>query len=267
MAKVLRIRKEEIGLKEALQQFLFLKRAQGLADRTIEDYQYHVGAFFKFCDTWEDVSEKIKEYMAQDIKANTYNIRIRYLRAFFDWCVSEGFLAQNPLKGFKLRKAENRIVNIDEDVLKQLLEIPDRKTFTGLRDYALILLHLDTGIRPQEALSLTKEDICLRQGLVNVRSATAKTRVVRSLPISPVTAQAIGRLMAAQNERWKTGLVFCTYEGQPMNRKSWSRRMMEYSKKVGVKVRPYDLRHCFALYYLRADGDVFSLQRILGTPI
>ena len=264
MAKVLRIQKEAVSPQQALEQFLLLKRAQGLSERTIEDYRYHVTAFFKYCEGWEDVGDKIKEYMSQEIKPNTYNIRIRYLRAYFDWCVSEGCLCSNPLKGWKLRKGESRIVNIDEEILKKLLDLPDRTTFTGLRDYALILLHLDTGIRPQEALSLTKDDVCLRQGLVNVGSATAKTRVSRTLPILPVTAQAIGKLIAAHNESWKTNLIFCTYEGQAMNRKTWSRRMLDYSRKLGIKIRPYDLRHSFALGYLRGNGDVFSLKSILG---
>jgi integrase len=49
-----------------------------------------------------------------------------------------------------------------------------------------------------------------------------------------------------------------------MNKDSWGKRMDYNSNLIGHKIRAYDLRHCFALYYLRAGGDVFSLQRMMG---
>jgi len=264
MAKVVEIKQEDINPEEALQEFLLLKKAQGLAKVTLDDYSFHVRAFFKHCEGWDNVSTALVHYMSQEIKANTYNLRLRYLRAFFDWCVSEGYLSQNPLKGWKLRKTEPRIVNIPDTVLKGLLDTPNKKTFAGLRDYTLILIQLDTGIRPKEALSLSIEDVCFKQMLVNVKAASAKTRVSRSLPISPITAQALKKLISAHHESWRTDLIFCTHEGQPMDRRHWAKRLAEYSEIINYKIRPYDLRHSFALYYLRSGGDVFSLQRIMG---
>lgn len=63
MAKVLRIQREDVSPQQALEQFLLLKRAQGLAERTIEDYCYHVTAFFKYCAGWDNVGDKIKEHV------------------------------------------------------------------------------------------------------------------------------------------------------------------------------------------------------------
>lgn len=52
------------------------------------------------------------EYMSDDIKPATYNLRWVYLKAFFSWCIGEGYLNENPLDGFKKRKAQERIVDI-----------------------------------------------------------------------------------------------------------------------------------------------------------
>jgi integrase/recombinase XerD len=65
-------------------------------------------------------------------------------------------------------KTETRIVNIDEDALGKLVSAPNLNTFAGIRDYALILLQLDTGIRPKEALTLIETDVCFNPMLVNI---------------------------------------------------------------------------------------------------
>ena len=67
-------------------------------------------------------------------------------------------LSDNPLAGFKKRNDEGRFVQIDEKVLSDLLLLPDQRTYAGLRDYALLLDFLDTGIRLKEAFSLMEID-------------------------------------------------------------------------------------------------------------
>lgn len=264
MPKVFSISKIDISPSEALEEFLLLKKAQGNSDTTLNDYKYHVTTFFKRCQGWEKVATEINHYLAEKVMPATYNIRLKYLRIFLEWCTTEGYIIKNPIKNWKYKKAEDRIVDIPEDVLKQLLNAPNKKSFVGLRDYTLIVLTLDTGIRPKEAMSLTKEDVCFKQMLVSVRSTIAKTRVPRSLPISSLAGQSIRKLISVHHEAWKTKLIFCTFEGNKMDRNRWARRMNIYSNKIGYKIRPYDLRHVFALYYLRAGGDVFSLQKMMG---
>ncbi|MFZ5650120.1 MAG: tyrosine-type recombinase/integrase [Bacillota bacterium] len=127
--------------------------------------------------------------MAQPVKPATFNLRLIYLRTFLDWCIQEGIFTENPLAGFKRRKTEARIVNIDENTLTRLINLPNKNTFAGLRDFALTLLTLDTGIRPKEALSLKVDDVNLRSLEVNIRSEVAKTRtsrlIIKSLKVVP----------------------------------------------------------------------------------
>lgn len=136
--------------EEALRGFLFWKQAQGISKTTLQDYRLHVIRFFtRYPDCWSDgdLKNSAIEYMADDIKPATFNLRLIYLKVFFEWCVGEGKLSQNPLKGFKKRKAQPRIVEVPENTLQRLLELPNKKTFAGLRDYALLLFTLDTGTR------------------------------------------------------------------------------------------------------------------------
>ena len=269
MSRILRLEGNvNVNWEEALQGFLFWKQAQGLSKTTLNDYERHAEMFFKrFPNSWQsdDLRRCLLEYMADDIKPATYNLRLIYLRAFFQWCITEGYLVDNPLKDFKRRKAPGRIVDLSEDTLKELLQLPDQSTFAGLRDYALILLTLDTGIRPKEAFALKDDHIDLKHLLIVIPAEAAKTRVERTLPIMPTTAEILRKLVRTIQSVWGEGVsVFCTCEGRSMTRHTWNDRMQFYSKKLGVKVRPYDLRHSFAVIYLRNGGHAFGLQNTLG---
>ena len=45
---------------------------------------------------------------------------------------------------------------------------------------------------------------------------------------------------------------------------SLTHRFKKYSSQIGYKITPYDLRHSFALMYLRNGGNIFALQRTMG---
>lgn len=103
--------KQQVSNWEAMQGFLFWKQAQGLSKTTINDYKKHITLFFKrFPDCWRDdnIKYSILEYMSDEIKPATVNLRLVNLKGFFEWCVAEGELAENPLKGLKKRKTESR---------------------------------------------------------------------------------------------------------------------------------------------------------------
>ncbi|MDK2878127.1 MAG: integrase/recombinase XerD [Thermoanaerobacteraceae bacterium] len=254
--------------KSALKLFLGYKKAQNVSARTLQDYEYFVSQFFKrFPNAFND--EKLKsaayEYLSDDMKPATYNLRLNNLRVFINFCIKEGYISKNPFKDFKHRKADNRIVQIDADIFKKLLKLPNLKTFAGLRDYALILLTLDTGIRPSEAFSLLIDNINLDAMEVYVRSEEAKTRIKRTLPISYVTVNALQKLINARPKDWGKNIpLFCTEYGTKLNRHRWADRMRRYSEELGIKIMPYSLRHGFALQFLRNGGNAFALQRLLG---
>lgn len=254
---------------DALTEFLELKHVQGLSKQTKSDYTRTVTLLFKrYPDAWES-DEKLKlaayDHLSQDIMPATFNNRLTYLRTFFKWCVESGKIGANPLVNIKKRKAESRIVSIEKKVLRDLLSAPDQSTFVGLRDYTLMILTLDTGIRPKEALSLLPCDFNADAREVYVAAKIAKTRVSRTLPISLATIRAIRKLLNVRSPEWGADVpVFCSWEGKPLNRHTWGDRMEYYSDMIGKKIRPYDLRHVFALEFIRNGANAFAVQKALG---
>lgn len=259
---------------EILESFMYYKRVQGLSDRTLQDYNNHINYFFKHHPyAWGDyngvnelkLKSELFEYLSRDVKPATFNLRLMYLKSFLQYAVDEGYIKSNPLVQFKKRKAEVRVVELPEDILAKLLNIPDKKTYSGLRDYTLILFILDTGTRPSEALSLLPSDIDLKYGVATIPAEIAKTRTSRTLPLLPPTISAIEKLIKVRPSEWRNDVpLFCSFEGTRMTKDSLRGRLDKYSEMLGVKIRPYDLRHAFALLYLRSGGNVFTLQKTLG---
>ena len=242
-----------------LETYVNLKKAEGRAERTIEDYVYHVKRFFNRFPSclvdYETFQLSVFKYMAEDgVRNATYNnLRRRYLKAFFQWAIRWGYVPfGNPFVELPEKKYQEKIINIPDEILKKLLDMANRETFTGLRDFTLIFLQLDTGIRPGEALQLIPSDIDLRQAEVRVRAEVAKTREARTMPLSPALMQSLTELMSIleQNfEQYETMPVFCSWEGTSLSNDFWAKRMKKYYSRR-ITDYPQDINTVFIETYV-----------------
>lgn len=257
------------NLPAVVDEFLLFKGASGASKRTLEDYAYHLNRFLKRFPCLTDyraLEKAILEYFSEKAAPATRNTRLKCLRAFLNWCVSQGYLPGNPTAGLKRAKEDLEAVrHVPLEHLKKLLDQPDKRTYTGLRDYCLLLVQIDTGARPGELFQVKVSDLNLEARELYIRPEVAKTRVGRTLILSPFTAEALARFLRVRPAWWPPDVpLFATEEGRSLSRQHWARRVKQYCQRAGVNVTPYGLRHSFALEFLKGGGDPFSLQRILG---
>jgi site-specific recombinase XerD len=180
--------------------------------------------------------------------------------------VEKGYIPANPTAGIKKAKEDiDNVRHVSLEDVRKLLQQPDKKTYTGLRDYCLMLVQIDTGARPGELLQVRVPDLSLESREIRIRPEVAKTRVGCTLVITPFTIQQLARFLRIRPEYWDDDVpLFASENGLTMDEKHWAKRVKQYCKKAGIKVTPYGLRHTFAIEFLKAGGDPFSLQRILG---
>ena len=255
--------------EEALEDFLNLKGAEGRALRTLKDYKKHVTRFFtRFPEAYENERRArscLLKHLAEAKTPSTHNLRLEYLRAFSRWLWEEGIFTHDITYKLKKQKNPGKFIPVDEESLISLLDLPDLNTYTGFRDYCLILFTLDTATRPGEALQLIPSDFNLRSLEVRIPAQVAKTRISRSIPISPQVSKGIRKLLQVRHPSWKPSVpVFSSSDGLEFQVNSWAKRMRNYSKELGVKITPYQLRHSSATLFLRNGGNALALQRMMG---
>jgi len=251
--------------EDIVPQFILFKQASGLSERTLRDYKQLLKLFFlRYPDALEFPRERTLELLSTCKSPCYYNNCFANIKVFWDWVQAEGFFKGNrhPLDGLKKRKSGGRIVQLSEKDIASLLSQPDRNVYTGLRDYTLICLSIDTGIRPGEALQLLPEDLSHEKREILIRAEVAKTRLPRVLPLSSPSVQTIQKLLTVRP--WKNAPIFATETGKPFNVQSWSRRVKAYGKKCGLNITAYHLRHASALLLLRRGADAFTVQAMLG---
>ena len=256
--------------QECLARFLALRSAEGAAERTLQGYRESIELFFaRYPTAWSaTAADCIASFLGQKgIAVATYNLRLKALRPFFAFAAREGAFTESPAAPFKYRRGQQpRVVDHRLDDMRKVLAAIGTDTYAGLRDAALFLFSLDSGIRPSEALALRPSDVDTRLRRAIVRAATSKTLKGRTVYFSPHTASMIDRLMDARPEEWGEDTpLFCTSYGDRWNTHGWTVQLRRNPVKAGLKrFSAYDLRHQYALEALRGGMDVFSLQRTMG---
>lgn len=161
------------------------------------------------------------------------------------------------------------ITYLTEEEIAALLAAPDRSTWTGRRDHALLMLACQTGLRATELTSLTVGDVHLGTGAhVGCLGKGRKQR------ITPLTATTVTVLDAWLAERG--GLpadpLFVTRRCGPLSRDALQRRLAKYTATAALscptlrekKVSPHVLRHSAAMRLLEAGIDATVIALWLG---
>lgn len=209
------------------------------------------------------------------------------LKRLLAFWLSEQYIASLPMSipSPKRFKAEIKVFTVDE--MERLRVIVSKE---NARDFAIFMLLLDTGMRTSELCNLRVDDIRWERRELVVRPAVAKNRTYRIIPLH-ASLRALQRYFALRGpdvrecdtfflsfystpvvlergdipkRRNLSQLVFCpkglTRNGVFQLVQKWGR----LANITEARCSPHTFRHFFATEYLKAGGDVASLQRILG---
>ena len=191
----------------------------------------------------------------------TINDYFRALRTFFNWLEREELIIDNPFKHLKTPKPDNTIIQaLTPAEIERLFKACSGKSMLNVRNRAILSLFLDTGLRLSEVINLTLDDINDNGSILVRRGKGGKPRVVR---IGDKAQKALWKYVTLYR-KGSSNRLFLNRTGEPFNFFGVSIFLKRLGDKAKVKVHAHQLRHTFAILFLRAGGDVFSLQYLLG---
>lgn len=287
-----------ISLSQAIEGFLLEQDARRLSPHTISDYALTLRRFRAHLPQdppFDQITaDDVRRFLASlaepqpqpgavsrpPMALGNKTIRNAHtsLAALWTWAVRERIATRHVLREVPRPKANAPAISIlSQDDMQRLMAATDRtagykrpgkrlcdnRRPTALRDRAILLLLLDTGIRASELTDMRVADVDIRNRRITVTGKGSKTR---HLPISPETARAIWRYLTEQRSNDRiTAALFATDDGQDMSRLSLLQLLNRLGKRAGVSdVHPHRFRHTFAVLFLRNGGNAFELQMALG---
>jgi site-specific recombinase XerD len=141
------------------------------------------------------------------------------------------------------------VTYLTEPEITALLAEPNRSTWTGRRDHALLMLACQTGLRASELIHLTAGDVQLGTG-AHV-SCMGKGRKQRITPLTTATVTTLRAWCDEQTAGGPTDSLFPTRRGTPLSRDGLQRRLTIYAAAAkqscptmhGKRISPHVLRH------------------------
>ncbi|MFM1654041.1 tyrosine-type recombinase/integrase [Brevibacillus sp. B_LB10_24] len=187
------------------------------------------------------------------------------MKQFLRYLFEEGWITENIAEALHVVKAEKLMLRtFTKEQVASLLEQPDRKTFTGNRDFTMMALLLETGMRISELCNLKTGDLFFKEQ--EIRITRGKGGRARRVPFQQHCAKTIRRYLDIRGDL-ETDALFVNINNEQISIRALQSKMQEYGRLAditGVRLSPHTFRHTMAKFYIMNGGDPFTLRRILG---
>lgn len=274
----------------------YLTVIQGKSKTTREGYEYDLKLFFRFLELYNnngnfdeidnvDISkidiDDINNISLEDIYAfleycenhrdNESRAKARKvasLKAFFNYLSrKKSLITHNPTEELETPKISKR-----NPIYLKIDEIS--KLFTGInethyyRDYCILLMFLNCGLRVSELVSIDISDISHDQ--VSIIGKGNKERIVY---INEVCKEAIDNYIRLERSKIKINnnkdkdALFLSQKGNRLSVRGVQLIIEGINKRSGLNKKdlsPHKLRHTMATLLYQNGADLISLQQILG---
>lgn len=276
----------------------YMEAIRGTSPNTVKEYYYDLNTFFRYIKIRyklipkdsnfdeieiEDVDlDLIKRITIQDLHAyisyvdkdrknenHAKSRKVSSLRSFFKYLYSTiGVIDINPADSLEGPRSSSRYpvyltLEQSESLLNAILENPNDEYRT--RDYAIIMLFLNCGLRLSELASINISKITKDDTLTVI----GKGNKERTIYLNEACQDAINDYITVRpTEINDPDALFISKRKNRMSNRAIQHMVERYFKKIGLDTNVYSthkLRHTAAtLMYKYGNVDIRALQEILG---
>jgi integrase/recombinase XerD len=189
-------------------------------------------------------------------------------RGFYRYLLREKLIAQDPTLQVEMPQLGRPLPkSLSEADVEALLKAPDLGEPLGQRDRAMLEVLYACGLRVTELISLTLDQVNLRQGVLRVMGKGGKERLVPMGEEAIVWIERYLRDGRAELLGGRPGdVLFPSQRGEQMTRQTFWHRIKLQARAAGISasLSPHTLRHAFATHLLNHGADLRVVQMLLG---
>ena len=299
-----RITKKRKPIIDLIQDFLDYCMYKNLSKKTLKSYNQTLMLFMRYLEEEKDIDDvhKVDKDIVQEyiqftkergkysfvastdgmIKANidkrtdigeavsdsTLNNYLRNIKVFFNWLEENQIIKRNTVSKCKFiktnRKSKDQLTDIE---FSKLINSIDITKFNEYRDYIICNLIMDTGMRLNETLNLTINDVDFVRRTILIPAELSKGRKDRVVFYSQTMSKLLHRWLRFKDTMQESELLFPTQRTNGiLSVSNFERNFRIYLKraKIGKNITPHGLRNNFARRFLLASSDIHTLSKILG---
>ncbi len=162
----------------------------------------------------------------------------------------------------KMRSVRNKLpVILEVEEAKKLLDVPNNRYPTGVRNKAMLSVMLNMGLRVSEVSNLRFRDVGINKK--KLRVVNGKNGKDRDLVIPGYTLELLERWLIVRSD---SKYFFPTLAGSKVHIRYIQNMVGRYRERseIDKNVTPHTLRHTFATQFYRQTKDIETLRKILG---
>jgi len=264
-------------INELINEFLrFYRIEKNSSGNTIKSYRYDLEKFKKFVVKNEYNIENFNKnnilkyfYELRKMKYSSSTVYRIYcsLKEFFRYITKKDIISQNPMEDMSPPKRAKKLpMVLSEKDIEELLNVIDKKSIKGKRDYAIVEFMYGTGVRISELIGMRVNNILWEYSVIRVLGKGNKERLV---PIGYYAKKAVNEYLNYRKSKMKKIVdreyLFLNLRGKKLSRSGVYRILKKYFVKIGAdEAHPHTLRHSFATHMLNKGADIRYVQEMLG---
>jgi len=249
----------------------------GLSKNTLNSYRFDLELLSEWLTkslkkNISDVSEgDIQQYLSfkfPSSKSRSISRLLATLRRFFRYLLRENKINIDPTLQIQSPKIPKSLPkSLSEEDVESLLNAPNVKIISELRDKAMLELLYACGLRVSELVNILLTELSMTEGIIRITGKGSKTRLV------PMGEEAVDWIKKYIDESRKNILkqktskyLFVTIRGSAMTRQAFWYLIKRYSIIAQIKkpMSPHILRHAFATHLINHGADLRVVQMLLG---
>ena len=200
-------------------------------------------------------------------KTATINQHVAALRSFFSFLYNNGFLSESVITNLKpLSKPFLRAPEVPKraQILK-LFRMVDTSNDRGKRDFAILQLFIQCGLRLSEVASIELDDVDISERKGVLRIVGGKGGQIREVRLNKTARHAIKEYLEVRPFLLDTKKLFISQLNRALSPRSIYHLTKKYLEAAGMpELSCHSLRHLFATNLYNRHKDILLVKEALG---